>query len=347
MSGRLKAVVGLGVTVGLLWWVLRDVSFAEVVAEVREADPWFMAAAVVAATFNFVLRALRWRVLLEPAHAGSTLDQRFGATAAGIAANNLFPARVGELVRAFVLSRVAAFPLGACVGSLVIERVLDGLVLVSLLLMPLLLPSFPAGDPETAAFVRRAAILGSVIFAGGFLGMWLAARRPEAAVRAWEATLGRLVPERFGPRVSHLVRTFVEGLGAVRRLGVMFRAVGWTYLVWLTVGASIWFGMLAFDITEPGFAGSLFVHSVMAFAVAVPSTPGYVGVFEWGARVGLAPWDIPPETIVSFATSYHILTFIPITLIGLWYLRKFGLKWSDVSSRARAEGREGSDRSAE
>ncbi|MGI9039333.1 MAG: hypothetical protein ACR2GQ_10775, partial [Gemmatimonadota bacterium] len=63
-------------------------------------------------------------------------------------------------------------------------------------------------------------------------------------------------------------------------------------------------------------------------------TPGFVGVFEWGARMGLAPWDIAPETIVSFATSYHILTFIPITLIGLWYLRRFGLKWSDVGLRA-------------
>jgi uncharacterized membrane protein YbhN (UPF0104 family) len=163
--------------------------------------------------------------------------------------------------------------------------------------------------------------------------IWLASHYPDGAVRAWERTLGRVLPRRFAPRLTRLVDTFVRGLGAVRRPVVLVRAVAWTYLVWFTVAASIWFSLLAFDITEPGFAGALFVQSVIAFAVAVPSTPGFVGVFEWGARVGLAPWDIAPETVVSFATSYHVLTFIPITLIGLWYLRRFGLKWSDVSSR--------------
>lgn len=333
MSGRLKTFVGLVITVGLLWWVLRDVSFTEVVAEMRDANPWLMGAAVVAATFNFVLRAIRWKVLLEPEHTGSTLDERFGATSAGVAANNLFPARMGELVRAFVLSRVTSFPFGACVGSLVVERVLDGLVLVSLLLGPLLLPSFPVGDPETAAFVRRVALLGSAAFVGGFLVIWLASHYPAVAVDLWERTFGRLVPRRFSGRVTHLVDTFVRGLGAVRRPAVLLRAVAWTYLVWFTVAASIWFALLAFDITGPGFVGALFVQSVIAFAVAVPSTPGFVGVFEWGARMGLAPWDIAPDTIVSFATSYHILTFVPITFIGLWYLRRFGLKWSDMGSK--------------
>lgn len=333
MSGRVKVFIGLVITAALLWWVLRDVSFAEVAAEVREANPWWLAAAIVAATFNFVLRAMRWKVLLEPEHPGSSLDERFGATAAGVAANNLFPARMGELVRAFVLSRVATIPFGASVGSLVVERVLDGLVLISLLLGPLLLPGFPIGDPETAAFVHRVALLGSAAFVGGFFVLWLASRNPASAVRVWGATLGRLVPRRFAAGITHLVDTFVHGLGAVRRPAVLIRAVAWTYLVWFTVAASIWFSLLAFDITGPGFVGALFVQAVIAFAVAIPSTPGFVGVFEAGARIGLAPWDIPDSTIVSFATSYHILTFIPITLIGLWYLRRFGLKWSDVNRR--------------
>lgn len=333
MSGRLKSFIGLVITVGLLWWVLRDVSFAEVAQEVRRADPWLLCAMVVVATLNFLLRAIRWGILLEPEFPGSSLDARFGATSAGFAANNIFPARLGELVRAYVLGRVATIPFGACLGSLVVERVLDGLVVASLLLFAILSPGFPV-DPDIAGNVRRAAVLGSIGFVVGFVVLWAAAQRPDRAVGLWKTTGGRLVPGRFSQRVTALVETIVRGLAAVGRVGVLARALVWSYAVWLALAASIWLGMQAFGIEAPGFVGALFVQAIIAFAVALPSTPGFVGVFEWGARMGLAPWDIAPETIVSFATSYHILTFIPITLIGLWYLRRFGLKWSDVGSRA-------------
>lgn len=337
MSRRARGALGALVTVLLLWWVLRDVSFSEVLAEVRHASPWWLLAAVLLATFSFVLRAMRWRVLLEPGHEGSSFDARFGATCAGFAANNIFPARLGELVRAYVLARVAALPLGASIGSLVVERVLDGLVLVSFLVVPILLPGFPIGETESHAFVRRVAFIGTVAFATGFFALWLVARRPRATLGAWHATAGRLVPERFGDRVSAAVATFVNGLGALARLGVLVRAMGWSFLVWACLAASIWTGLLAFEITAPGFVGAAFLQAVIGFSVAVPSTPGFFGVFEAGARIGLQPWQVPDAAIVGFATSYHILTFIPVTLLGLWYVRRVGLRWSDV--RRPAESR--------
>lgn len=334
MRRHVRGVAGAAVTLLLLWWVLRDVSVSEVLAELREASPWWLAAAVVLATFSFVLRAIRWRVLLEPGHAGSSFEARFGATCAGFAANNIFPARLGEIVRAYVLARVAAIPLGATIGSLVVERVLDGLVLVSFLVVPILLPGFPLGETEAAAYVRRAAVIGSVVFALGFVVLWFAARRPASTLRWWRWTGGRLVPERFSDTVTGAVEMFVAGLGALARADVLARAVGWSFIVWLCLGASIWSGMLAFDITAPGFVGALFVQAVIGFSIAAPSTPGFFGLFEAGARIGLLPWGVPDAAIVGFATSYHILTFIPVTLIGLWYVRRVGLRWSDVRRRS-------------
>ena len=102
-----KSVLGLSLTVLLLWWVLRDVSVPEVWQRVHEADPWLLAGAVVVATFSFVLRALRWRVLLSPSHPDSRFVPRFGATCIGFAVNNLLPARLGEFARAYALSRTA------------------------------------------------------------------------------------------------------------------------------------------------------------------------------------------------------------------------------------------------
>ena len=94
---RWKTAIGLILTVVLLWWVLRDVSVAEVWARVRQADPWLLSGAVALATFSFVLRAYRWRVLLLPGHRGSSFDHRFGATCIGFTVNNLLPARLQQI----------------------------------------------------------------------------------------------------------------------------------------------------------------------------------------------------------------------------------------------------------
>lgn len=341
MSRRTRGAIGAVITVLLLWWVLRDVSPAAVMDELRRADAWWMMLAVALATFSFVLRAMRWRVLLEPGHAGSSFEARFGATCAGFAANNIFPARLGELVRAYTLARVARFPFGGSVGSLVVERVLDGLVLASFLGGAILMPGFPLGETEAAGYVRRAAFVGSVVFTLGFVVLWFMARGPDRVLRLWSATFGRLIPERFGARLTDLIETFLHGLGSLARFGVLARAVGWSYVVWVCLAASIWTGLLAFDIRGPGFVGAAFLQAVIGFAVAIPSTPGFFGVFEAGTRIGLQPWDVHDTLVVSFATSYHILTFIPVTLLGLWYLRHFGLRWSDVRERTEAMEQQG------
>ncbi len=337
MSPRLKAVIGLVITVLLMWWVMRDVSPAEVWTEVRGANPWMMAGAVALATFSFVLRALRWRVLLEPQHSGSDFDTRFGATCAGFAANNIFPARIGEFVRAYVLSTVARVPLGGSIGSLVVERVLDGLVVAFFLFATISLPHFPLGEGATAVLVQRTAILGSVLFLVGFALLRMAARRPAETVMLWDRSIGRLVPHRYTGRIRGLVASVVEGLGALASTGVFLRALAWSVAVWICLAASIWLALMAFNISAPGFTGAIFIQAMIAFAVAVPSTPGFFGVFEAAARLALGVWDVPEASIVSFATSYHILTFIPVTVLGLLYVRRIGLSWAEVSRRGEAD----------
>ena len=108
------------------------------------------------------------------------------------------------------------------------------------------------------------------------------------------------------------------------------QALLWSVVVWLNLSVSIWLGLLAFGITTPGLAGAIFLQSVIAFAVAAPSSPGFFGVFEAAARLGLGVYDVPVTDMVSFATSYHILTFLPVTILGLLYIRHFGLSWSEM-----------------
>jgi len=325
-----KTVLGLALTVLLLWWVLRDVSVPEVWDRIRQADPWFLAGAVVVATFSFVLRAFRWRVLLRPGDPDSRLVPRFGATCIGFAVNNLLPARLGEFARAYALSRTEGLNIGASVASLVAERIFDGLVLAFFLFVTISLPGFPLGEGSTAVAVRRTANFGALAFGLAFFLLWLAARHPDRSIRLFERSVGRMLSPALSQRAIRVVAGFLEGLGCLHDTVTFVVALGWSILVWLNLSVSIWLGLLAFDITTPGFTGAVFLQSVIAFAVAAPSSPGFFGVFEAASRLGLGVYDVSVTDMVSFATSYHILTFLPVTILGLWYIRYFGLSWSEM-----------------
>jgi uncharacterized protein (TIRG00374 family) len=325
-----KTALGLLLTVLLLWWVLRDVSFAEVWGRVREADPWLLAGAVLLATFSFLLRAWRWRILLQPSHPDSRFESRFGATCIGFAVNNLLPARLGEFGRAYALSRTEGLNIGASIASLVAERIFDGLVLAFFLFGTISLPGFPVGEGPTGLLLRRTANLGAIAFGLAFVVLWLAARHSDRSVRLFERTVGRLFSPALRDRASRLVSGFLAGLGALHDTVTFLKALGWSVVVWLNLALSIWLGLLAFGITGPGLTGAVFLQSVIAFAVAAPSSPGFFGVFEAATRLGLGVYDVPVTDMVSFATSYHILTFLPVTMLGLWYIRRFGLSWSEM-----------------
>ena len=112
-----KAAVGVFVSAFLIWWVLRGEDPAEIVAQVSSANPWYFAAAIFLGTAGFLVRALRWKVLLHPLKADTRLHSRFASVSIGFAVNNVLPARLGEFARALALSAVEPIPVSGASWS--------------------------------------------------------------------------------------------------------------------------------------------------------------------------------------------------------------------------------------
>jgi len=320
-------LLGLAISVLLLLWTFRDVSLGEVTAHVRGAEPLWLGAMVVTATASFLPRASRWQALLLPVIPATSFDSRFGGVAVGAMANNLLPARLGEFARAFAFSRVEPVGMSAAFGSLVVERVFDGLVLAGFLALGLLVPGSPvAGD----GLVRKIAAGGAVVFVGAWGLLWLLARRPDRVLLVFERTAGRLLSPDLTERGVEILGSFIEGLGAFHDARVFLRTLAWTVVVWAVASLSVWCGFRAFGIEAPGATGAVFLQSLIGFAVAIPSSPGFFGPFEAACRIGLGFYGVEAARTVSFAAGYHVMTFVPITLIGLWYVRRMGLRWAQI-----------------
>jgi len=324
---RVTIAIGVVLSIVFLIFALRDVSATELLEHLSDANPWLLLAATVVATLTFSIRAIRWRVLLSPTGKQFSFSSRYAAVCIGFMMNNVLPARVGEFARAYSLSRIEPVGVSAVLASLVVERLLDATVLLAFLVPAILLGAGGVSDSET---VRK---LFTILVVGVSLGMvtlGIVVRFPNRFLRFAERWSHKLGPEKLADKITGILGSFVDGLGALRHGHVFARALLWSVAVWGWNGLSFYLGFLAFDIQGPGIPGALLLQTVIGAAVAIPSTPGFFGPFEFAARVSLELYGIEPSRIISFAAGYHILTFVPITLLGIWYMRRLGLSREEL-----------------
>jgi uncharacterized protein (TIRG00374 family) len=326
-----KLLVGIAITVLALWWALADVAFADVWANIRTGNPWLLLASVAVATFGFFIRALRWNVLLQPVKPDTSLRSRFAGVSIGFMANNVLPARVGEFARAYAFSRLEPVTASAAFGTLVVERFMDGVVLLLFLVLPILAPSFPSGgalsEGAGGAILRAGvAAVAVVLLALVIMALW-----PKAFVRAAHG-VARYLPKSVATPLLGGLDSFLGSLAIMRDPKLLALGFAWTLLFWTWHGISFWLGMLAFGI-DTGFVSAIFTEAVVGFGVALPAAPGFFGTFHFAANVALSDvYGVPDAQSLAFAFGYHFGGWIPITLIGLWYAWKLGFSLGDVGS---------------
>jgi glycosyltransferase 2 family protein len=319
-----KALLGIGISVVLIAWVLKDVDPAAVWTEVQSARWGLLFAAVAVTTSGFFLRALRWKLLLAPMHPDTRLGHRFGAVNIGFAANNLLPARVGEFARAWAISRLEPVTVSGALGSLVVERFLDGVAIFTFLMVALLHPSFPA-DATVGGYPIALLVRSVVILLAAVLAVVLTLVLFPRAILKVTRMIATHLPERAGAFLQEAVESFVGGLKALQHPKLLFGALAWSFLFWGWNAVSFLLAMHAFGI-EQGFVTALFVQSIIALGVAVPSAPGFFGTFHAAAVVALVEvYGVNDSATLAFAFGYHLGGFIPVTIMGLWYAARMGV----------------------
>jgi hypothetical protein len=331
MKSGWRGLAGFLLSGALLLWVLRDVSLATVWAELSRADPWLFFWSTVAATVIFPIRALRWRVILEPVAPDIPFGPLWRATAIGMMINNVLPARAGELARAFALTReVPRVPFSTSVASLVVDRLFDAVVLLALGLVAFMDPAFPANATIAGQPLAEWAI-GGIALTGALLAIvYLLVFFPRALIVTFEIFSRRISPK-LEERGRVALQRFSDGLSVMRSPRRFVLVFLWTLVHWLISGLGTWLGFLAVGIDLP-FSAALFVQTITAFGVALPSAPGFFGVFEAISVITLAVYGVSAALATSWAIGFHILTFIPITVIGAYYFVHLGMHFRDLKA---------------
>jgi uncharacterized protein (TIRG00374 family) len=310
-------MLAVGVAVGLLflWFALRDVEFATIGASLREANWAFVPLFLAVLFLYYWLKAERWRRLLAPIKDIPT-RKLFPPLMVGYAVSSILPMHLGEVARVLIVRAEHSVRVSALAMSIALERLLD-LVTIPLLFGIAML----AGRDVPDVLVKSGYVIGLIGVAGiAFVSLFVV--RPGWILRL-AAVVTAPLPRGFGERVIAQLEAAAAGAAALREPRRMIVAAVLTLLQWAMMWLCAWLSIRAVGITAPWSSGVLTV-ALLNVAVALPTSPGFVGSVQAAFVLALLPYAVAREAAVAASIYFHVLAYASVVLTGLVFLRRAG-----------------------
>jgi len=322
--GRL-ALTALGIALSTLAIVamLHAVKAADVWVHLRATRIAWLMAGMGVTILGYVFRAYRWRALLSPQRE-IPIGRVFGPTVVGFLAINTLPARIGEFVRAYLLARLERLPAAAVLGSCVLERVLDLVLLASVWVVLLFVAPLPEWF-RVSGYVTFG--LGGLIVAA----LWLFQARGHHAERYLDSGPMAALPLRVREGIRRAIPAFGEGLRALGAPGVLVKAGAWSVAMWLCSALGFLAIGYAAGLSIPIWSPLLLVF-VVCVAILLPSSPGFVGVMEAACVVALSLLGVDGARGLAYGILYHLSQILPLIILGSYFAVRAHLRPADLAS---------------
>jgi uncharacterized protein (TIRG00374 family) len=327
MKKAIQLVIGCGVSALMLYLVFGDSNIGELKASFDRIVWWPVVPFVLLFAAHYVLRSIRWRFLLpEPRQERPTIRHLFDSIILGNLASCLLPFRLGEFIRPLVFTRWTEYSFGAAFISVVIERFFDlSMVLVSFFIIVQLLPDLPEWL-HVAAYSLGAMSLALLLFlVGGCLFPRLINRIVEIAVIP--------LPRGLAQGLQRFAADLVNGAAVIKTPSRLLMIIFLSMLVWLTAYLQFQAVLWMFPFNQ-SFLLSVALGVFVALAIALPSAPGFVGVFQIGCVAAASLFSYPEADAKVYSLIVHGLTYLIMIIVGFWLLAIHDLNLFELKKAA-------------
>jgi hypothetical protein len=321
-----KYVFGFLASAVFLFLAFRKVDVSELHHALAHARYGYLVPAIAVMVVSLWLRAVRWRYLLAPIKRIG-MGSLFSATAIGLMANDILPARIGEIVRAHIIGDRETISRSASLATIVVERLLDGFTLLFFLAVVLL------AGMRLPGWLEKASIAAVAFYILALAGLVLLLLRTRSVLLFFER-VSRPLPAALRDRLLGMLHAFANGLAAFRSSRTMCIAVLLSPLVWLPSAAIIHLLLVSLNIHLP-LSVSFLLLVALCIGVMIPSAPGYIGTIQFVSVAMLALFGIPRERALSFSLVYHACIYVPVVAAGLLCLARGGVSFRDIRLVAR------------
>ena len=320
--------LGMLISILFIWLALRGLRLEKFWDTVQQANYIWLLPSVAVYFVAVWVRAWRWHYLLGPIKKIPTKTM-FPITTIGYMGNNIYPARAGEVLRAVILKRKEQVPVSASLATIIVERIFDGVVMLAFVFVNLPELAKLTGASGFVGNIQQVAVIGTGVFLGALVVFLLAAMFPQVTARVGQWFIDRFLPERLREKISGIMHKFLDGLASLRSpfnvLMVFFTSV----IIWLLETGKYWFVMHAFPF-QVSFFALMLMNGIVNLATTIPSAPGYIGTFDAPGIAVLTAYGVDQATAAGYTLVLHVALWLPITLLGAYFLAREGIKWSDT-----------------
>jgi uncharacterized protein (TIRG00374 family) len=318
---RKKLIVGLIFSAVFLFLALRNIDWSTFFSSLKAVQLIYIIPSILFTFLGHYARAYRWKYMLEPVKDVRT-NRLFSVTVIGFMANNLLPARLGEIIRAYVLGETEGISKTASFATIVFERVVDVFSLLVLLWFTIL--NHPGlGWLKTGGYWI---LLANLIL---LIALFIMNKRKEGTERFLRA-LSQKLPEAFGRRVLSVGMSFMDGLRVIGQARSALLITLISVPVWAAAMLGIYFCLVAMGMHLP-FLATICLIVLISLGSMIPSAPAYIGTTQYACILGLGLFGVGKSEALAFSILYHATQFFPVTLLGFVFLWKSRLGLRDMA----------------
>ena len=322
---RVRLWGGTALSILLLALTFRGIDFAELWDTLAQANYGLVLVAVGTIIVTSMAKTARWQLLFYPRHRQRRYGKLLAILFIGQMVNIVLPARLGELARAYLVGEIEGESKALTLGTIAVEKAVDLLMVLVLFVGLLLMMAVPRWVQESSVGVAMVTLvlLGTLV---------LSAHHKERLLSAFGRLL-EILPELARARLMGYLEAALEGLETLRRRDVSLAVVGWSVLVWLLAASTNYIAFLALHLRLP-FLAAVFLLIVLQVGVAVPSSPGKVGVFHYLCLLALSVFGVERSPALSYGLLLYFIVFLPPILLGVLFLAWENVSWARLKRGA-------------
>ncbi len=336
----MKTKVWLGILISAVFLFLfaRQIDFGEIWNILKRVNYFYILLCALLQVLTLLIRAERWKHILNPIKK-INLMSLFSATSIGFMSNNIFPARMGEFIKAYTIGKKENISKSASFATVVVERLFDSFTLLLFLITVVIFFPFPAGFYQNQYLhpdnLRKAGIFVGILCFFLLLFLLFLGHRSQEVIDFLKRK-SKTRPHKIWDKLIHHTESFCEGLESLKGGAHIAWIVFWSLALWLVIFYSYYLAYPAFGL-DLSFFSSILIVVLIAAAVAAPSSPGFIGTFHFAAAGGMTLLGVPPNTAKSFAIVVHAATIVPVIITGLICAAHEGLNFKQLKQLEEME----------
>jgi hypothetical protein len=322
---NLKVIVGILISLIFIYVVFRNVNIKQVLDTFLRINYILIVPAIIVQVSSYWVRSIRWSIMLSGIKK-IKVSRLFAIISISYALNNTLPLRAGDIARAYLIGEREGISKTAAFSTVILEKIYDGIMLLLFLGTISLLFPFPS-------WVKSIGIATSIIFLCAllFIIFLVAFRKRTMAVTEFFL---KVAPEKLRGKIIDILGKFIDGLDIIKNRKNLLPIAVSSVIIWTLEAYMIYAIANAFGFSNTVYM-AIFTLVIVNLGIMVPSSPGYIGAFEYFCIKSLSLFNITKEVALGLALIFRVAEITPITIIGYIYLVKEGVSLSSLTASGK------------